>query len=379
MSTASVDGLPSYSKAAVLTKYLEPLELQELPLPNELAPEALLVRMEASTVCGSDHKLWAGRMGGALPLRLPLIPGHEFAGRIVRFGPGDRVDSFGTPLRLGDRITFVHSNCGHCDYCSLHHLPALCTNRDMYTFTSSEIPPHLFGGFSEYVHVFPRSGRVRVPDTVDSAIASASSCALRTVVHSFERLGTVEPWQTLVIQGSGPLGLFATAMADHLGAGRIIVIGGPADRLALARRYGATDTIAIADHAEGDARVEAVLELTGGKGADAIIELSGARTAFTEGLRMMRVAGRYIITGPMDEPGTEVEIRPGYLTGKQVNIMGAWSADISHYWKALRFLEKTADKYDFAAMTTARYPLTEATTALERMGAYADIKPVVIP
>lgn len=167
----------------------------------------------------------------------------------------------------------------------------------------------------------------------------------------------------MVIQGSGPLGLFATAMAHHAGAGQIIVIGGPDDRLELATEYGATDVVSVADVPDPDARVEAVMELTGGKGSDAVIELCGARTALLEGLQMVRVDGRYVVTGPMDEPGTEVPIRPGYLTGKQVNIMGAWSADISHYWKALEFVRRTAGKYDFSKMTTSQYSLENATDA----------------
>lgn len=376
---SAIPDLPKTSRAAVLADFNAPLEIREYPLPTELAPGALLVRMEAATVCGSDYKLWAGRMGGAVPLQLPLIPGHEFAGSIVAFGDGERVDSMGAPLALEDRIVFVHSNCGHCDYCTLFRQPALCRDRDMYTFTSSDQPPHLFGGFSEYCHVFSKSGRVRIPDEISSPIASASSCALRTVVHSFDRLGRLEPWQSLVIQGSGPLGLFATAMAHHAGAGQIIVIGGPDDRLELATEYGATDIISVAQKSEPEARVQAVMELTGSKGSDAVIELCGARTALLEGLEMVRVDGRYVVAGPMDEPGSEVPIRPGYLTGRQVNIMGSWSADISHYWKALEFVKRTAGKYDFSKMTTSQYSLENATEALQRMGSYADIKPVVIP
>lgn len=378
MDTA-IEDLPATSRAAVLTEYNKPLEIREYPLPRQLERGALLVRMEAATVCGSDYKLWAGRMAGALSVEMPLIPGHEFVGRIVAFGDSDRFDSFGTPLQLGDRITFVHASCGHCDYCTLLRQPALCENRQMYTFSSSDNPPHLFGAFSEYVHVYPRSGRVRVPDSVPSATAAASSCAFRTVVHTFDRLGRLEPWQTLVIQGSGPLGLFATAMADHAGVGRIIVIGGPDERLELARAYGATHVISVDERRTPEARVAAVAEITDGKGADAVVELCGARTALLEGLEMVRVDGRYVVAGPMDEPGTEVPIRPGYLTGKQVNIMGAWSADIAHYWKALQFVDRTAGKYDFATMTRATYTLEQATQALQDMGAYKEIKPVVIP
>jgi threonine dehydrogenase-like Zn-dependent dehydrogenase len=220
---------------------------------------------------------------------------------------------------------------------------------------------------------------VRVPDEVETPWASAASCALRTVVHSFDRIGRIAPTDTVVIQGAGPLGLFATALADHMGAARVITIGAPENRLEIARSFGATDTISVLDVSEPEDRTAAVRDLLGGDGANVVFEFSGARTAFTEGLGMVKEGGRYMVTGQIDGPGKEVPVRPGYITRQQLTIMGTWSGHIAEYYKALQFVRSTRDRYDFGAIVPNRYKLSEATEALSRMRAQDDIKPVITP
>ncbi|MGW4034419.1 zinc-binding dehydrogenase [Streptomyces sp. NPDC004838] len=371
--------IPKTSRAAVLTAHGEPLDVRELPVPGELEPGALLVRIEAATVCGSDLHLWDGSLAGSQALALPVIPGHEMVGSVVRIGEGAGRDTFGTPLEPGDRICFTHASCNQCENCRLHNQPTLCANRQYYMFTTCAETPYLVGGFAEYCYVFPDSGRVKVPDEVPTDWASAASCALRTVVHSFDRIGRVNPWESVVIQGSGPLGLFATALADRLGAERIITIGAPDDRLKIATAFGATDTVSLADAPEAQDRVDAVRELLGGRGADVVFEFSGARTAFTEGLGMIKEGGRYMVTGQIDGPGKEVPVSPGFITRRQLTIMGTWSGHIAEYRKALQFMKNSRHRYDFGTLVPHRYPLERATEALTRMRAQQDIKPVIVP
>ncbi|AGP61403.1 zinc-binding dehydrogenase [Streptomyces rapamycinicus] len=375
----SIETVPKTSRAAVLTAHGEPLEIRELPIPTELEPGALLVKIEAATVCGSDLHLWDGSLAGSQALSLPVIPGHEMVGSVVRIGEGAERDTFGQPLRAGDRICFTHASCNQCEHCRLDNQPTLCANRQYYMFTSCAQAPYLVGGFAEYCYVFQNSGRVKVPDEVPTEWASAASCALRTVVHSFDRIGRLNPWETVVIQGSGPLGLFATALADHLGAERVITIGAPEDRLKIATSFGATDIVSIADAPEPQDRIDAVRGLLGGRGADVVFEFSGARTAFTEGLGMVKEGGRYMVTGQIDGPGKEVPVRPGFITRQQLTIMGTWSGHIAEYRKALQFMKNTRRRYDFGTLVPHRYPLEQATEALTRMRAQRDIKPVLVP
>jgi L-iditol 2-dehydrogenase len=212
---------------------------------------------------------------------------------------------------------------------------------------------------------------------VKPAWASAASCALRTVVGVFERLGAVEPWQTVVIQGAGPLGLFATALARRAGARRIVMLGDPPDRLSVATTWGADHVVRIADFPEPDARVEHIREVTGGHGADIVLELSGARTAFGEGVRMVRRGGRYAVAGQVG-PHT-AEFQPTEITRNHLTILGSFSAAESEYWKAIQFLDSAQDQFDFDLMISRTYGLNDVNDAYSAMKSFDEIKPVLSP
>jgi L-iditol 2-dehydrogenase len=370
--------LPHTSRAAVLTEFGAPLEIREIPVPSKIERGAILVRIAASSICGSDVHLWSGTLGGSQAMELPVIPGHEMVGEIVAFGEGADLDTFGTVLKAGDRILFTHGSCGRCFHCAVADQPTLCENRRYYMFSNCEQPPYLVGGFSEYCYVFPESGRVRVPDSVETAWASAASCALRTVVHSFDRIGRIEPWQNVVIQGAGPLGLFATALASQAGAARVLTIGAPDTRLDIATAYGATDVLSVEAVPAAEERPKTVRSILG-RGADVVFEFSGARTAFAEGLDMVEHGGRYMVTGQIAKPGEEIEFSPGVITRRQLTVMGTWSGHIREYWKSLQFMDSTRGRFDWGLLTPHRYSLEQATDALMRMQAQDDIKPIVEP
>jgi L-iditol 2-dehydrogenase len=369
-------GMPTTSRAAVVTGFNAPLEVRDLPVP-ELEHGALLVKIDAATVCGSDVHLWDGSLSAIRPIELPVVPGHEMVGTVFALGEGDHRTVDGKELSVGDRIIYTQGRCGTCFYCAVSQQANLCENRKNYG-TNCAQPPYLGGAFTEYSYVYPTSRRIRVPRDVKSGWAAAASCALRTVVGAFERLGTVEPWQTVVIQGAGPLGLFATAVAKRAGAGRIIVIGDPASRLEVAREWGATDTISVAEHSAAGDRVEAVRALTGSAGAEIVMEYSGARTAFAEGLGMVRRGGRYVVVGQVGPH--EVSIRPTDLTRGELTVIGSFSASESQYWKAIQFLSRAQDEFDFdRLLAPTRYSLEEAGQALTAMQSMSEIKPVIVP
>jgi threonine dehydrogenase-like Zn-dependent dehydrogenase len=265
--------LPAVSRAAALVAPGH-IDIIELPVPEELEPGSLLVRVEVATLCGTDIDVRDGAAGQAAAARLPIVLGHEMTGRIVRFGDEPHTDSIGQPLREGDRIIWTHGMCGRCRACVIDHQPSLCQNRRRYSSEPASEYPYLTGGLSEYCYVYPTSGRVKVPDAVPDDVAATSSCALRTVVQGFERLGGLSGGESVVIQGSGPLGLFALALAVT-GAPNVIMIGGPSARLGLATQWGAHHVIDIADVTGAAQRTELVRELTGGRGADVVIEISG--------------------------------------------------------------------------------------------------------
>jgi threonine dehydrogenase-like Zn-dependent dehydrogenase len=258
------------------------------------------------------------------------------------------------------------------------HEPSICENRQYYMMTNCTEYPYVVGGLAQYCYVFPGSGRVRVPDDVPDHWASGSSCALRTVVSTFERLTRpLDGYRTVVIQGAGPLGLFATALARWMGVERVITIGGPQARLDVARAWGASDTLLIDADSTSQSRVAAILELTGGHGADVVMELSGGRTAFQEGIEMVRNAGEYLVTGQTTAATSEVQ--PSIITRKNINVLGSWSADASHYWKALEFMSRARERVPFESLFSNEYTLDTAHVAMTRMAAYEETKPVIYP
>jgi L-iditol 2-dehydrogenase len=298
-------------------------------------------------------------------------------GTVVAFGPGPREDSIGQPLREGDRLLWTHVYCGQCYECRVKHMPTMCRRKKQYMRTNCERFPYLVGGFAQYCYVFPASGRVRIPDGVPDGVASAASCALRTVIHAFDRVGRIEPHERVVIQGAGPLGLFATAVAGDSGVRDIIVIGAPSQRLALAERWGARAVVSVEERPTAEERLARVKELTGGAGADVVFELSGAPYAFAEGLDFLRPGGRYAVVGQLGGPLTPVQA--ALIVRKQATIFGVQSADIGQFWKALEFVRRTGDRLDFEAMLTTRYPLAKINEAIQSMRAFREIKPLVLP
>lgn len=364
--------IPSHSRAAVLRKFGEPLAIENVPIPREIEPGAILVRTETCSICGTDVHLSRGAL--ALKVDLPVIIGHEMVGHIVAFGPGAQRDTVGTPLKTGDRIVWTHTACNSCYWCTVARQPTLCANRRAYMYENMERPPYLLGGFSEYGYVLPESGRIRVPDSVPNDLASLCSCAFRSVMNATGQIGRIAPYDTVVVQGAGPLGLLATAVAKVGGARRIVVIGAPAARLELARAFGADETILIDDTTPAE-RAERVRALTSGRGADIVMEFTGHPGAFNEGLDFARRGGRYLIVGQLGEGATE--IKPSTIVKKNLQVIGSFSGDPASYWKALDFVDRHQQDFPFERMITNRYKLEDVNLALERMRRFEEIKPVI--
>lgn len=370
-----MEDIPKLAKAAVIVKHGEPLEIREYPIPDP-EPGAILVRQEMAGVCGSDVHHWRGEL--FVGRELPAIPGHEFLGRIVKMGEGIKGDSAGEPLRAGDRIMWAHVDCGECYWCRIALQPNLCARRELYGFRSCSNPPHLMGGFAEYIYLIPKTQVIKVPDELTNEEAIGVCCAGRTAASTYETIsGGARVQETVVIQGAGPVGLYSCVLFREGGASKVIVIGAPQNRLELAKKWGADHVVNIDELKDANKRKEMVFEWTKGIGADVVVEASGAHTAVPEGLEMVRRGGRYAISGPTD--AFEVNIKPAVIVGKHLEIRGVYGATITHYYKMLKFIKNKRDKYPFAEIVTGKYGLEQATEALKDMASYKGIKPVVIP
>jgi threonine dehydrogenase-like Zn-dependent dehydrogenase len=193
-------------------------------------------------------------------------------------------------------------------------------------------------------------------------------------MNALSQLGEIEPTETVVIQGAGPLGLLATANARVRGAKKIIVVGSPAARLEMARAFGADVCIPV-EGTTPQERLDIVLSHTEGRGADIVMEFTGVPAAFTEGLHLARKGGRYLVVGQLGEGKTE--FAPSLIVKKNIRVIGAFSGDARSYSLALQFIDKYQDTFPFHKMITGRYKLDEVNVALERMRTFQEIKPVI--
>ena len=361
--------------AAVLVEYERPLEIRSYPIPDDLGPDELLVRVEMAGICGTDVHLWLGQ----LPIPLPVIMGHETVGRVERMGSSSMADWRGDSLSEGDRITWASSIvCGHCYYCRLKAQPTRCLSRKAYGISySANESPHLRGGYAEYILLRKGTSVFRIPESLPTESVIGGGCALTTAIHGLER-APVRAGDNVVIQGAGPVGLAALALARESGADKTILIGAPDHRLQLGTQFGATSTISIESQPDPAVRRQMVMELTGGYGADVVIECVGHPAAVVEGLELCRDGGTYLVLGQYANAG-DVAINPHTITRKQLNVVGSWAFEPRHVYRALSWLDSTNWKHQFATEVTHRFALAHANDALDAVRQHRSGKAVITP
>ena len=364
----------STSRAAVLAQFEQPLELRDFPLPDALEPGAALVRVSMAGVCGTDVHLWKGQ----LPIPLPVILGHETAGVIQTLGEGLMRDWAGQPLRPGQRVTWSSSIiCGQCYYCRQKNQPTRCLRRKAYGISyDCTQPPHLLGGYADYIYLRPGTAIFALPEGLPTETVVGAGCALVTSIHGLERIG-IHWGETVVIQGSGPVGLASLALARDSGAAHIAMIGGPAHRLEWARRFGADVCLDVTSTTPQE-RAKQILELTGGFGADLVLECVGIPQAVTEGLELCRDGGRYLVLGHYGDAGT-IPFNPHVVTRKQLVVAGSWGFEPRHTQTGLQFLERTRDRFPFEKLISNRFGLEQVNEALQTTARWTGVKSVIVP
>lgn len=358
--------------AAVLTAFNEPLKLTEVPIP-ELNPGEVLVRIVAAGVCGSDIHMWHGQ-DPRTPL--PITLGHEGVGQVVEVaGPRKTVD--GEALKPGDVIVWNRGVlCGHCYWCTVARTPSLCPNRWAYGIHRSfNEGAHLNGCYADHLLLHPNTDLLLAPRDVAPEVLVAASCSGATTAHAFD-LCPCRPGDSVLVQGVGPLGAFAVAFARAGGAQEIIVIGGTESRLALCKRLGAT-TLIDRNATTPEERKAMVMELTNGRGVDLAIEGAGTVEAFQEGPSYVRTGGAYAVAGIAEPRGMVPFEVFRDLARKNLHLQGVWVSDTSHLRQSVSLVRR--DPEAFAALVTHRFPLSEATAAMETVASRKAMKAVIIP
>lgn len=356
------------SRAAVVTEFHRPLEIQEVEIPS-LSGIAMTVRIDASTLCGTDVHRWEG---GLDEESIPYITGHEPCGFIEEMNE-PRFDILGNPLAVGDRIVWSYVSCGHCYFCTVALQPCLCRGRASWGHNRADRYPYLLGSCAQYMYVPSECQIVRVPEQISSATAAASSCAYRTIMHAYDRLGAIKSHETVLIQGSGPLGIFAASVAREHGAKEVLMIGAPAGRLETAKKMGVDRLIDLDVLTDEDDRVEWVKEATGGRGADVVMQCATAN-AVPEGLRMLRDGGRYVSVGV----GGKATVAPAGLPG-EMTLYTVRSGEPRHWLQAIDFLDSRWEQYPFEEMISEHFDLDGVNEAMSAMASFRVVKAAIHP
>lgn len=324
----------------------------ELPQPE---PGALLIETAAAGVCGSDLHMWENRH----PLK-SIVLGHEIVGRVTE--PRSRpVDSAGAKLQPGDLVSVVYfAYCQHCRPCARGQTH-LCENSYNHWVRPPDEFPHFTGTFGTHYYVGPHQSLFRVPDNVPPLVAVSAGCALAQASAGVHR-ARITAGDTVVIQGAGGLGLWATARAKDRGA-RVVVVDGVQRRLDAAVAFGADEIVSFADYPEPADRIARVRELTDG-GGDTALELTGVPDAVPEGVEMVRPGATYIVIGNV-MPGRTIDLDIGSLTRRSVTIHPV----IRYHQKMLRdslaFLARNVGRLPFEQIVDATYAFDDVLQALE--------------
>lgn len=362
--------------AAVYVGSGKPMEIRDYPI-SAPGPNQVRLGLERSGICGTDVHIMEGRL--ALPA--PMILGHEFVGRVEALGDGCDQDGLGSPLKPGDAaIACVALPCGQCFSCKAGET-ASCMNFGVTYIADPAVPPHFLGGYAEYLFS-PTGNLVRIPDDVDLDAAAAFPCAGPTVIRACEYGGGLSDGELVVVQGTGPVGLFAIAWAASAGC-RVVAIGSGANplRTELAHKLGASEVFDYR-RCTAEERLQRVKdiakEMNRGDGADVVIEASGSPAAFSEGLGLVRTRGRYFVPGQYSASG-EISIQPELITFKAIRIIGSGQyslSDVGVYLDFLRDNPRVAEV--FAECITRRFRLSEANEALAEAARGAVIKGVFV-
>ncbi len=254
--------------------------------------------------------------------------------------------------------------------------PSLCTSRRVYGINiGCADAPYLNGCYSQYIILSPETDIFRIEEEIPSEVLVTASCSGATTAHGFDLIDNCLG-QTVLIQGPGPLGIYSIMFAKYLGASEIIVLGGSEMRLELCKEFGAT-MLLNRKITTKEERFQFVMDKTGGRGVDLVVEAAGASGVVEEGIKLVRPGGTYLSMGFAQPAGVQQVEFYREVVKKNLRIQGVWVSDSSHTFRAMELCRKNADL--FSKLVTHRLPLAEANRGLDLMAKKEALKVVLKP
>ncbi|MEO6022865.1 MAG: zinc-binding dehydrogenase [Burkholderiales bacterium] len=338
------------------------LEILDFPDPTP-GPGEVVLEIKASGMCGSDLKFYRA-VGGAASMGLgkvegPLIAGHEPCGVVVAIGPGVPENQ----ARVGMRVMQHHyRGCGVCDHCSTGWMQ-MCVEgvKEVYGATGH-------GAHARYMKC-PARTLVPLPDELSFETGAAISCGTGTAWGALQRLG-LQGDHTIAIFGLGPVGLSAVQLANAMGA-RVIALDTSEDRLTRAKDFGAD---ALLNPKTTENVVQAIKDLTHGRGAHLSLDASSSPQARAQAVRCVRTWGKACFVGEGDSVTLDVS---NDLLRRQVTLLGSWTFSTVGQGQCARYI---ADRgIDVDKLFTHRWQLGQAKEAYELFDAQTSGKGVILP
>jgi threonine dehydrogenase-like Zn-dependent dehydrogenase len=336
------------------------IEIRNFPDPTP-GPGEVVIQMKASGMCGSDLKFYRpppGEAQKALGLggnAEPFIAGHEPCGVIAARGPG--VAEREAPI--GQRVMDHHyAGCGVCGHCRVGWSQLCRAGITVYGVTAH-------GGHAEYLKV-PARTVVPLPDELSFAEGAAVACGTGTAFGALRRM-QLAGGQTLAVFGQGPVGLSATLLGAKMGA-RVIAVDINADRLALAKKFGADVAL---DASRTDVEKD-IKDLTRGEGVDLALECSSAPAARQAAVRVTRTWGTACYVGEGGQ--VTLDVSPDLLR-RQITLIGSWTFSAMGMAECARFVADSGLKLE--RIFTHRWKLEQAGEAYQVFDAQSSGKGVI--
>jgi len=368
-------------------------EIQEFDRPV-LPDGALLMEIEMSGICGTDKHTYQGetKQYAGTPAEtdtpFPIIQGHENVGIVSEITPhaAENLEFYGQKLKVGDRIVMCPDIvCGQCYECKHVMGYVWCENSNCYgnSYSSADWP-HLMGGWSEQMYIRPDTFVYKVPNGLPPRIAVLAE--LMACAASLDKLKEFSSMayegfnsgDTVVVIGSGPLGLLHIAKADMMGAGQIIATDLSETRLAFAKKMGADHVINVST-TSSEERIDLVRQLTRGRGADVVLHMANRPASFIEGIEMLKRGGMMLEMGVFADTG-EVPINVHrHVCSKNIRLIGLTNHPSTGYGPALTLLERFADRYPFDEMVSHEFGLDEVDLAMRTSMSTESLKVAMVP
>jgi L-iditol 2-dehydrogenase len=344
-------------RVVVVKEYRQPFVIEEYTVPDP-EPGGLILKITQAGVCGSDLHTWRGDQAA-----VPLPPGgrvmgHEGTGVVFRLGEGLTTDSLGKPIREGDRLMYSAIRpCLRCYQC-LNGNTNWCSG-SRYGGNAGEAP-YFTGTYADYYYIPANHPVFKVPDELPDEVLGFVNCAMGTVTEGLLRAGCKEG-DYVVVQGAGGLGLNATAMARDMGAHKVIVMDRLDHRLALAEAFGADHTVNVEEFSTPKMRNERVMDLTGGRGADIVLELVGRPELLAEGIDLLTNGGTFVEIGNISRERTVTIDPSALLRGKK--IMGSLMYRPQLLPLMMETLVKKQGTVPYERIVSHTYPLADVNRA----------------